>query len=547
MARKSSTVNSGINKKPTKLKGGKNVAASKPTIKKRAQKQIVPKALSIEQELIQRNFELQIINSVQAALAAELNIQGIYDAVGDNIREITGSEIVMIQIWDIEMGVRHDEYSFEKGKRFPISEHPFTPLEKSIIPDLQSGKTIVWNEGMKERIGKLSHSHVVVGVLPLSVVFVPLKTGKANQKVITAISLQNSHEHAFSDSDVRLIETLANAMSVALQNARLFDETQRLLKVTEDRAAELAIINSVQAGLASKLEMQAIYDLVGNKIQEIFDAQIVIIGVQNRDRIAHFPFAINQGQRVQLDPIGLEPIGEYLMNFRQPLLVNMERDGEKYGQPNGAKSFLAVPMFVGKEFRGAISLQNADRENAFSNSDVRLLSTLSSSMSVALENARLFDETQRLLKITEERAAELAIINSVSEGLVRELDFSAIIDLVGEKIRQEFKVEDMYIGLYDSKGNTLSTPYYIEHGDRYPIEPFGLRPGYAGWTISNRATLVINENIEQRKSEMGMDAGVLIGDDQEEPNSKRCLRPHLVFRAGDRGHYPVCQRDKRLF
>ena len=45
---------------------------------------------------------------------------------------------------------------------------------------------------------------------------------------------------------------------------------QRLLKETEQRAAELAIIaNSVQEGLASKLNIQAIYDLVGDKIREI--------------------------------------------------------------------------------------------------------------------------------------------------------------------------------------------------------------------------------------------------------------------------------------
>ena len=60
------------------------------------------------------------------------------------------------------------------------------------------------------------------------------------------------HEDAFSDSDVRLLQTLANSMSVALENARLFDETQRLLKETEQRGAELAIINSVQEALASK-------------------------------------------------------------------------------------------------------------------------------------------------------------------------------------------------------------------------------------------------------------------------------------------------------
>ena len=63
-------------------------------------------------------------------------------------------------------------------------------------------------------------------------------------------------------------------MSIALENARLFDETQRLLKETEQRAAELAIINSVQQGLASKLDMPAIYELVGEKIREVFGAQL---------------------------------------------------------------------------------------------------------------------------------------------------------------------------------------------------------------------------------------------------------------------------------
>ena len=57
-------------------------------------------------------------------------------------------------------------------------------------------------------------------------------------------------------------------------------------------------------------------------------------------------------------------------------------------------------------------------------------------MGVALENARLFDETQRLLKRPSSARAELAIINSVQEGLAAQLDFQAIIDLVGDKIRE---------------------------------------------------------------------------------------------------------------
>ena len=95
-----------------------------------------------------------------------------------------------------------------------------------------------------------------------------------------------------------------------------------------------------------------------------------------------------------------------------------------------------MPLIAGDEVTGVISLQNLDREHAFTEADVRLLQTLANSMSVALENARLFAETQRLLNETQHRAAELAVINSVQEGLVAELDFQGIIDLVGDKLRE---------------------------------------------------------------------------------------------------------------
>ncbi|MFN2458326.1 MAG: GAF domain-containing protein, partial [Chitinophagaceae bacterium] len=127
-------------------------------------------------------------------------------------------------------------------------------------------------------------------------VFVPLIIG---DKVNSYISLQNNEiENAFSESDVRLLETLANSMSVALENARLFDETTRLLKETEQRTAELAVINSVQEGLARELDMNAIYDLVGNKIRDVFDAQVVIIASLNHDTgTENFNYLIEKSER----------------------------------------------------------------------------------------------------------------------------------------------------------------------------------------------------------------------------------------------------------
>lgn len=80
-----------------------------------------------------------------------------------------------------------------------------------------------------------------------------------------------------------------------------------------------------------------------------------------------------------------------------------------------------VPLLIGDRAIGLISLQNLDREHAFNDGDVRLLMTIGSSLSVALENARLFDETRR-------RAAELSIVNTVGQAFADQLDLDALIE-----------------------------------------------------------------------------------------------------------------------
>src|SRR5205085_8110843 len=84
------------------------------------------------------------------------------------------------------------------------------------------------------------------------------------------------------------------------------------------------------------------------------------------------------------------------------------------------KSSVFVPLLMGEQVRGLIHLLDMEREHAFSDSDVRLLQALAGSMSVALENARLFDETQK-------RAAEMATVNAVSRQLAGKLAVSALI------------------------------------------------------------------------------------------------------------------------
>src|SRR5690606_4556899 len=114
-------------------------------------------------------------------------------------------------------------------------------------------------------------------------------------------------------------------------------------------------------------------------------------------------------------------------------------------------------------------------------------------MSVALENARLFDETSRLLKETEQRNAELAVINSVQDGLVAQLDIQNIYDLVGEKIREIFNAQVIDIVTYDPVKNIIEDRYSYEKGDRTLVGPRSPN-GFRNHVIQNRQLVMINEN-----------------------------------------------------
>jgi GAF domain-containing protein len=102
----------------------------------------------------------------------------------------------------------------------------------------------------------------------------------------------------------------------------------------------------------------------------------------------------------------------------------------------------SLPAHLGDEVRGRISLQNLDRTNAFTDTDVRLLSTLASGLGVALENARLVHETRQ-------RNAELALINLAQAAIAGELDAQAIYDLVGDKLQEVFDAQVVSIAIYD--------------------------------------------------------------------------------------------------
>jgi GAF domain-containing protein len=427
-------------------------------------------------ELAQRASELAVINSIQQGMAAELQFQAIVDGVGDRLRDVLRTQDMGIRWLDREQRCVHYLYEFEHGVRLQIPpEH---------IPEAR------WASLDARRAPVLRHTaaeiaaieHVPGADASLSSAEVPIVGGDRLLGSIIVDSFER--EHAFSDSDVRLLQTVAASLGVALENARLFDETQRLLKETEQRNAELAVINSIQQGMAAALNFQAIIDLVGDQLREVLKTDnIGIRWFEPGKGLIHFLYEYEHGQRLQLAPVPriAGGPGDMMARTRRPVVLNNAAQMAAAGIQNvpgtdASKSALFVPI-LGDQLLGAIVLEDHERENAFGEAEVRLLGTIAASMGVALENARLFDETQRLLKEAERRSSELALLNSIQNGIAAQLDFQAIVDVVGDKLRELFGSDDIGITLIDDKSELIHTLYLVERGQRVQVAPFARNAG----------------------------------------------------------------------
>ncbi|HEX6032888.1 MAG TPA: GAF domain-containing sensor histidine kinase [Anaerolineales bacterium] len=385
-------------------------------------------------EVIQKITSILDINELLVRIVRLIQKTFNYYHVGIGL--IEGDEVV----YRVGAGELWDDPNFQfKPGRLKVGLEGLTGRvahtgEPLLVPDVSREPDYVWMQG------SLTKSELVVPII-------------VKGKTIGVLDIQSQHADDFEQTDMELMQAIANQAGIAIENAGLFDRTQRLLKETEQRANELTTINSVQQAFASKLEVQSIYDLVGDKFRELFDAQVVMISTYDRqsNSVEH-RYAIEYGKRVYSP--GTHPPGGFrskIIETRGPVLVNtnVAQEAERLGQPTlpgtiTPKSWLGVPMLVSGQVTGILSVQNLERENAFDESDVRLLQTFAASMSIALENARLYEQA-RQLAILEER-----------QRLARELHDSVTQSLYGINLYAEAAGGQLANGQYDRAGQYLA-------------------------------------------------------------------------------------------
>jgi GAF domain-containing protein len=178
-----------------------------------------------------------------------------------------------------------------------------------------------------------------------------------------------------------------------------------LRQIVKSQEARLTAFTSVQQALAAKMDMQGIYELVGDRIRELFDAQVTMICTFDYENKAeHFQYIFENGNRLYPEPRPLDKVSQQIISTQK--LINIEENvtgvlknitGETPKADSGAKlpkSVLFIPLITGDTVWGYVHLQNLDHEHAFSESDVGFLNTLASSIGIAMRNA----ESQKKLQ-----------------------------------------------------------------------------------------------------------------------------------------------------
>ena len=218
---------------------------------------------------------------------------------------------------------------------------------------------------------------------------VPLKAGG---RVVGVLAVQSyTTAVRYTDADRDLLAYIAQHIGAALERVRALEETRQ-------RAIELETVNSVVQALAAQLDLDALIELVGERMRSTFAADIVYVALldASANRV-EFPYHFELGKRSVQPAIGLGAgLTGRIMESRRPLLLNsvaeIAQTSAMLGTP--CQSYLGVPIMLGDEAIGVISVQDTDVEGRFAPADVQLLLTLAANVGVAIGNARLYREAE---------------------------------------------------------------------------------------------------------------------------------------------------------
>ena len=265
--------------------------------------------------------------------------------------------------------------------------------------------------------------------------------------------MDEAEERTWSQDEQLLVKQVADQLSLALENARLFQETQA-------RAEELSVLNEMGRELSTKLDTVAIAEIVYRYTSRLMDTSNFFVALYDeKNEEKSYPLAFEEGRRIQLSPskLGNRGFSDYIIRNKKlvfapnDVLGHMKLLGIQFvplsTDDTPSQSWLGVPLLVGDRVLGLISVQSVQKSNLYDEHDRDILTTIASQAAIAIENARLFQEARR-------HAQETAALAEVGREISTTLDVGTVLAKIAAYARDLFQAESSAVYLPELEGVT---------------------------------------------------------------------------------------------
>ncbi|HNQ93716.1 MAG TPA: GAF domain-containing protein [Anaerolineales bacterium] len=455
-------------------------------------------SISRATELDERSERLGLLNRFSSALSGLLDEGRIFQLTAEEL--LAAMLTPRVSVVTFERGNAVLKYDLPRSKSKLPTKLPDAPIFHRLKESLG-----VFTTDSVENEADLAPLSGFLGSRTKALLILPLVSG-ANLRAL--VFVHQGESIRFSVTEMELARTLTNQASIALENARLFQATV----LTAER---FSILNKASYEVGASLDPEQIYTAVHKAAQQLMPVESFVISLLDAesDEIEGAYLVDGNARSPSVRLPRSEGLSGHVISTGLPLLLHGRDSVEEigaviFGKPDVPISILAVPMTLGGKTVGMLSAQSY-QPNVYTEEDLQILSTLANQAVVAIQNGRLFKETQRLAEELElrvvDRTAQLQREQQSTETLLRiltevssSLDLDRALNRTLALLNDAVGAEQGTIMLISAEDNLLH--YRAGYGylsDRVTAEGRGftlkIGEGLAGWIVRHREPALIND------------------------------------------------------
>ncbi len=478
------------------------------------------------ERLEQRINDTKVINLIGQQLISNLDLDDVFLALHENVQKMMDANCFGIRIYDKEREIVNYKYDFEDDERQEEIEVPMSQKNNYSVWCIENKQPILINDNMAEYSRYVDEIHVVDGDMPHSLLFQPLIH---NDEVLGVVSVQSSKKNAYTEYHLEILQTLASYTVIALNNARSYEEMENKVKertvqikkqrdIIQMNVSEMShkqrntnMLNELGKKITSQLEVNNIIKLVYRELGTIMEVHSMGIGIHNEDKgVLTFPGLMENDEVIEGVEFDLNEEGRLAsicFNEQKEILIgDYNKDILSFTSQNKSakagklpNSLMYLPLTIEDNQIGVISVQSFN-QYAYNNYHISLLRHVANYTCIAIQNARLYYDSEKLVKSRTkdliEHQTNTKLINQLGQKLIASFELEPVVEEVSKNINSLMKADILSIRLIDKTSNEVVYKYGYNKGEKMPETRVSMdnKNNYSVWCIQNKKSIFINHN-----------------------------------------------------